>query len=286
MKGFKKLLLASAIVAASSSAFAMQAMDDDSLSSTTGQDGLTITLNNTSVSGAFLKWTDGDGAPLAAVDNGTLPATFPYINAGTVGITDIGLTTFDGVADHPITVTLDAGSTATSGGNSVLSIAVDAPYVKLHLGSIYVGNGALLAATPATVTSLGAGSANDILDFNSDIEISGMKTQLLLGNAVAGSHLITMTSATNINVTIGGLSINDNVGGGSIILGATTISNVALNSTVDVTAGGLVIGSGAQTGMGVDIASIKLGTAASSSIGAVNISNINTGASSMTITGH
>lgn len=274
MQGFKKILLASAIIAASSTSFALQSMDDESLSSTTGQDGLTITLNDTSVSGALLKYTDGDGLT---------GYTFP----GTVAITNLGATTIDTFAvDHPITITLDAGSTAASAGNSVLAIGIDAPYLRLHMDSIYVGNNDLLTSNTAGIPGLGAGSANAILDFNGDIELTGVQTNILLGNAAAGSHLITMTSAAPISISVGGLSINDNVGGGSIILGATTISNVTVNTTVDVIAGGLVVGSGGQTGMAVDIASIRLGTLASASIGAVNISEITTGASSMTITGH
>ena len=44
MKMLKKLALVSAISAISVSAFAMEAMDDEAMATTTGQDGITINI--------------------------------------------------------------------------------------------------------------------------------------------------------------------------------------------------------------------------------------------------
>lgn len=88
MKGLKKLILASAITAASTSAFAMQALDDEALSATTGQDGLTITLG-TDINIGALRILDKDGltgSNVAGTDGpgGVNPVTAfnPYFTTG------------------------------------------------------------------------------------------------------------------------------------------------------------------------------------------------------------
>lgn len=259
MKGLKKLALASAIIAASSSAFAMQAMDDESLSAATGQDGLTITLD-TNISNIDLFWRDADGlGPTSTV----LPS------GGTVLITGLSVT------GTGTTINIDAG---TNTNGSMLNIAVAISNLDIGVKDIYVGNAALYSAT--VLPTSGA-----VLSINNTINISSLNTTVQLG--AGANHLMEMSGTLGTITLTGGLTINDLSvnGGGSIDLGDTTISGIVLNgTTVDVKAGGLVINTGAQTNVNVEIDSLSLGTAAS--IGSVRLANISSGANTITVTGH
>lgn len=255
MKGFNKLVLATAIIAASSTSFAMQSMDDESLSATTGQDGLTITLD-TAVSNIDLFWKDVGGFTGNTGDGSVLVSGLGVTGAGTV-------------------ITIDAGSSAP--GIAVLNVNVNIPTLDLDIGSIYVGDGTLY--DNGVVPAAGA-----VLTINNTLNITNLDVTAQLGNGATNLLALNGTLGT---VTLGGLTITDQSagGGGSIVLGTTTIDGVTLTgTTVNATAGGLVINTGAQANVNVEMASVALGTA--QSIGMVKLANISTGANTMTVTGH
>lgn len=257
MKGLKKLALASAIIAASSSAFAMQAMDDEALSAATGQDGLTINLD-TNISNIDLFWKDAGGFGTSATSDGTVAITgLGVVGSGTV-------------------INIDAG---TNTAGSVLNIGVSIPSLTVNVGKIYVGDGALYTAGTVATT------ATAVLSIDNSIVLNNLNTTVQLGNGSA--HLVEMTGTLGDIILTGGLTITDLAAGygGSIDLGTTTIRGVSVNgTTIDVTAGGLIISSGAQTNVSVEIDSLALGTA--TSIGSVKLANIATGANTITVRGH
>jgi len=108
MKGFTKLALVSAIAAMPVSGFAMEAMDDSSLSAVTGQDGISITLGTNISADIIIHDKDGYGAG-------------NYAGAGAIVLSGFGLN----LAGGNVVVEIDAGAQAA--GDAVLNIAVTTP---------------------------------------------------------------------------------------------------------------------------------------------------------------
>ncbi|MDI1303122.1 MAG: hypothetical protein PSX71_14560 [bacterium] len=265
MKGFNKLVLATAIIAASSCSFAMQAMDDESLSTTTGQAGLTLSLSTT-LTNLDVKWIDRDG----------IAGDLNYANSGAVHITPIGISAIGQV------ITVDAGGTVgDTTGNGQLRIGINttgATTINLNNTKISV------ADAGATGSAIGADTTIIQFDAAAALNIAaGMNTTIKLGNRVGG-HFLTST-ATLPNVTLTGLSIIDAVGGGSITIGTLGLSTVNSVTSIDVVAGGLQIDTTGTTIGEVALEGIRLGSAVSPSIGDVYIANL-TANSVITVTGH
>ena len=265
MKGLKKLVLASAIIAASSSAFAMQAMDDESMSATTGQDGLTISLN-VNMSNLDVKWIDRDG--IVGDPN--------YANAGAVHITPIGISATGQV------ITIDAGGSAgNSTGNGQLRIGMTTT------GATVINlNNTVISVADASPTGSAIGADTPILTFGATAALNisaGMNTTITLGNRVGG-HFLTATAVLP-SISLSNLSINDAVGGGVIALDKIVVNGVNSATAIDVTNTGLTIDTTGTTVGEVGLEGIRLGTAASASIGDVYIANI-TANNVITVTGH
>lgn len=266
MKGFNKLVLATAIIAASSASFAMQAMDDESLSATTGQDGITLSLN-TNLTNLDIKWVDRDGI----VGDPT------YANSGAVHITPIGINAVGQV------ITLDAGGTVgDTTGNGQLRIGINTT------GATTINlNNTVISVADAGATGSNIGLDTNIITFDATAALNiaaGMSTTITLGNRVAGSHFLTST-ATLPSVVLTGMSISDVVGGGSITLDSIGLSAVSSVTAIDVIAGGLVIDTTGTTIGELALEGIHLGTPASASIGDIYIANLNAN-SVITVTGH
>lgn len=239
MKGFKKLILTSAILAASSSALAMQAMDDESLSSTTGQDGLTVILDTNITTN--ITWVDRNGTGTAG-----------YTNAGAVVINNVGISTTG------LRIDIDAGGSAgTATGTGLLNIGITNPNaIVVNLGATTIGVADAMNATTGTLAARSAtGAVSNFITFNAG-------SSLTIAAAAAGTRLLNielgsepgnfMTLNGNMgSIVLTGLNIIDADGGvgGAISVGTLTLANIDLvNSTVNVNSGGLVINTGAGLG--------------------------------------
>jgi hypothetical protein len=295
MKGLKKLVLASAIIAASSSALAMQAMDDQSMSDTTGQDGLTVNLS-TNMTGLTIKWIDRDG----------ITADPAYTHAGGVVISPIGI-----VSPHT-TITIDAGGTAgDTTGNGQLRIGVtmgaagnaaDNTIVNLNNATISVGDAYdKVAGVPPSLatdpTAANVGTTSDIIKFDATAQLTiaaGGTADIRLGSRTAtyvaatdtftGDHLITLnTSIPSLSLT--GMAIVDNVGGGQITIGTLVVNNIVAKAGIDAVPNGLRIDTTGTTLGDVGLEQVRLGTAASAPIGDIYVSGL-TANNVITITGH
>lgn len=322
MKGLKKLILASAITAASTSAFAMQALDDDTMSNTTGQDGLTITLGTDVTIGA-LRIHDKDGLK----DSG-VPAAFDsyFLTDAATNDTD-GTVSGSIVINGPIgikdatttagtTLKIDAGAT-TAGGAPVLHIGVTTSDQIISLGGVTIGvasgNGlnlvdagnAPLAATSTTATILS-------FDAGTTLDVSGTTLNIDLGNQPNGSLVWgtnTMTAKATVATTtdnwklgtvVALSSLNILQGANGIGLANVTVKPNAGNAvanqitqtlSVSVVASGLQIGLNSTDGMDIAVGDIRLGSnytvaSAGASIGTVYIDNLKTGNQTITIAGH
>lgn len=295
MKGFAKLALASAIIAASSGAFAMQALDDDAMSAATGQDGLTIRLD-TNLSGVGVKYIDRDGV----VGDAT------YANAGALIINPIG------VVQSQTQIDIDVGGSTAAGvaGTGMLNISITNPndtVIELNNGTytyawdaagavtrttVTAGTaGTTVAVADADATGSATGTAKDIISFNTDshVIISGSATPAIniqLGNETQGS-MIAMTSDI-ASLTLTGMSINDAGGlnsGGAVTIGTLSVANIHAVNAIDVVAGGLRIDTAGTSIGAVGLEDVRLGDATQATIGDIYITGL-TSNGVITVTGH
>lgn len=272
MKGFKKLILTSAILAASSSALAMQAMDDESLSSTTGQDGLTITLNSNTTD-LKITYVDRDGVTGTA-----------YNNAGAVVIGDTAANTGVDISANGLTIDVDAGGDAGD--------TTGAGMLQIHIGTsaatvIGLQNVKISVADADNTGGSATGARSDIISFDSTAQLTiaanANLMNIQLGNEDQGSMV--HMDANLGNVTLTGLAINDVNSGGSIAIGTLSVQNLHLINDIDVVAGGLQIATAGTTIGEVGLEQVRLGDNTQAAIGDIYISNLNP-VTTITITGH
>ena len=228
MKLFTKLALVSA-VAISSNAMAMQAMDDAALSSTTGQDGISIGIGIAKVEIAKLHVFDGDGldSTLNGADGVSLGGTgdkgaTPGKGAGAITINKVvvsapmladgsGPDTTRMLDSHnlaDLTIDTDGGA-----GKPFLNVAAAVSGLDIYIGEIGVSASNALPAAGATTIRRGAtdtaysasnttGNYNKILS-GLTIKTGKMDANIQLGAAPQGAMIV-------LNTTMqGGLEIKN-----------------------------------------------------------------------------
>lgn len=294
MKLFPQLALVSAI-AISGNAFAMEALNDATLSNTTGQDGITIAIK----------------PPTKQFDARTGTTYFPNAGgatAGFAGVLDVasvrihdkdgyngsnsaGAIVLDGFSlagSQPIIVKIDADGGA-SGAAPLLNVNVDLPDVLvIRTGDISV------AASNGIGAALGTQSAV-ILD-SMDIVMGQASMNIQLGNEAQLSNSGTGTAMINFAGNIDGglqinnLKLNDANSGGSISVDNITLIDTAgtaltLDASINVVAGGLEVRSG---GAPIDIrmSGVTLGDATAVSLGDVELVGVDAAGTMLTISGH
>lgn len=313
----KKLILVAAIAAATSSAFAMEAMDESTLSETTGQAGITVYIAGDTAVGkdelsiGSLRYTDTDGL------NGVSTATYttagqttvagyqsatPYNNKGTLQITGLKVN-YDSMQ-----LDIDVGSTGTlASARTGILLRQNVSNLSLDVGTISLDNGDHLAVG---LNSPSNGSLGGIKLTNMSLG-NGIDMLITPKSSASGLVITPLTNSTDMRVNFGyydtDITGSDtlNVAGavtvpvkafGVKLTGDTTIDVV--NATEGGTAGaGLKIAMGGMSATQVEIGNTNwLGAAGVSPTGGVNISGtdigrigINTlvvGASTITIRGH
>jgi hypothetical protein len=267
MNGFKKLVLASAVLAATSGAYAMEAMDDESMSSTTGQDGLTISLNS-NITDLVITYVDRSGYDVA-------PSSFSSAGAVVIDDVDVGISN--------LVITLDAGGSAgTTAGSGMLNIGVTMASLNIGLGGTVIG----VADAQATGSTVGA--VKGIISFSATaaLSIGSTAMNIQLGNETQGAMVTMGTTISEITLT--GMSINDVAGAnqsGSISIGTLRLSNVTVANSIDVVSGGLRVDTTGTSIASVGLERVVLGDVAQVSIGDIYLSNLDVD-SVITITGH
>lgn len=271
MIGFKKLILTTAILAASSSAMAMQAMDDSSLSATTGQDGITIKMD-TNLSGLGITYVDRDGV----VGDAT------YANSGALVISPVG------IATTGLQVDIDAGgSTGAGTGSGMLQIQITAP----NATTIDLNN-TKISVADANATGSAHGATTDIITFaaGASLVIDGSASPMMtiqLGNESQGAMIKMVSDITSATLT--GLTINDANDAGSVRIDALKLSNVHAVNSINVTTNGLEINTTGTTIGEVGLEGIRLGATATiataASIGDVYITGL-APSGTITVSGH
>ena len=251
MKMLKKLALVSAVSMISAGAFAMEAMDDESMAAATGQDGITILIAPGTRTAAELTALGVSAASQTAIDlttNGVPGADgvfkglsinqvvihdddgWTVAQGGTAATANSGAIVIgDGTAADstvvfadnasPISVVIDAVGDSDSGvalDQPMLNVAISTPQLGIKVGAVYVADSN--SANGATVALDTDGTAHDTrvkIMNKMEIILGAMTTNIQLGNETQGGMI-----AINASL-IGGLSIadfatNDANSGGSI----------------------------------------------------------------------
>ena len=221
MKKFTKLVLATS-VAFSANAMAMQAMDDASLSETTGQDGLTIGIGISKIAIEKLFIHDNDGLAPKGVANeagfgGTSTAGAIVIRGKTDTAPDAAALANPTTATHGVVIGAnydnngdyllasrnladlvidsDAGE-----GNPFINVAAQVSGLDIKVGRI--GVTASGTDDPDSIRRGGAGVVNDIIS-GFDVKTGVINANIQLGAAPQGA-MIKMNS-----VMVGGLEIKN-----------------------------------------------------------------------------
>lgn len=221
MKKFTKLVLATS-VAFSANAMAMQAMDDASLSETTGQDGLTIGIGISKIAIEKLFIHDNDGLAPKGVANeagfgGTSTAGAIVIRGKTDTAPDAAALADPTTATHGVVIganydnngayLLESRNLAdlvidsdAGAGNPFINVAAQVSGLDIKVGRI--GVTASGADDPDSIRRGGAGVVNDIIS-GFDVKTGVINANIQLGAAPQGA-MIKMNS-----VMVGGLEIKN-----------------------------------------------------------------------------
>ncbi len=306
MKLFTKLALVSA-VAVSGSAMAMESMDDSALSSTTGQDGISIGLGISKIAIESMYIHDKDGLATTATFGGTNLGG--KANSGAITITKTGtganadaglvITGSGNVTAGGTTVATTGGSTLASGhfadliidtdggtasstaNNSFLNIGAEVSGLQIDIGAIGVADSNVVA-TDGTTRGI-VGTPNTILSGLS-LTTGTTKANIQLGNSPQGA-MIKLNGSMTGGLKISNLGIVDNGGKGQITIGRIIVSdatsaNLTLDATVAVKPQGLEITAGA-TPTSMYIGDISLSDADYNTGGAMTATTFTTAGSSI-----
>ena len=264
MKMLKKLALVSAISAISVSAFAMEAMDEEAMSATTGQDGITINIvpdaitrtdlaamsvtsgsmdqislganlyKGLSISEIRVHDDDGVGAAGAATANsGAL-----VIGGGLGTVTEVqDRTVIFSKGDKPIQLNIDmigdSNGSAANGG-AMLNIEAKLPTTAIKLGNIYVANSNAAEAgrdadgnVNTALAEVDGTTVSDKVKILDGLEIVLGESKLIiqLGNEDSNNHMIQANSTL-----LGGLSINNFALYDESGSAATTVNDLILSN--------------------------------------------------------
>ena len=227
MKKFTKLVLATS-VAFSANAMAMQAMDDASLSETTGQDGLTIGIGISKIAIEKLFIHDNDGLAPKGVANeagfgGTSTAGAIVIRGKTDTAPDAAALADPTTATHGVVIGANYDNNGAyllasrnladlvidsdaGAGNPFINVAAQVSGLDIKVGRI--GVTASGTDDPDSIRRGGAGVVNDIIS-GFDVKTGVINANIQLGAAPQGA-MIKMNTKMVGGLEIKNLGILDN----------------------------------------------------------------------------
>lgn len=288
MKFFTKVALVSAI-AVSGNAMAMQAMDDGALSSSTGQEGITVKINSPGITIDKLLVHDNDGLDTAATLGGqSLGGTG---NAGAIVINNVSIA--PQVAGGSL-VQLDIDSDGgNASGEAFLNIGVKLAATNISVGSINVGTS---NALPLVNARRGATGENAILS-NINLAMGATDLNIQLGNQPQGA-LIRANGTVTGGISLTGVTLTDADGlaaaggnAGDIVLDSIKLTNA---NSADLS-GDIAINVDSAVGLALTLSNanydayvggVHLGSATAASIGDIEIQGLNLGGTTLLVSGH
>jgi len=266
MKALKKLALVSAVSMISAGAFAMEAMDDESMASATGQDGISILVKPGVLSAAQLTTFGVSAASQDLVDNPSLgyfannDDSFNGLSinrvvihdndgwtaafGGTAGTTDNSgvLVIGDGSAgdstvlfadgSKPIKIDVDMvgdHNGATAGGAAMLNVRITTPRLGIKVGSIGVAdsyNKGADGVDDSSAVAIGTALANDDVDNAGATDGNAYRGRVTIMN---GMEIVMGAAVTNIQ--LGAESQGAMIVLNTSLLGGLAINNFSLNDT-------------------------------------------------------
>lgn len=308
MKLFTKVTLVSAI-AVSGNAMAMQAMDDQSLSAATGQDGITILVAPHTTDAGWTTWSGALTPTAGSIQGGVhIDSVYVHDKDGVTGVTGTGITTpgagaitIDGVdvaSTGPISVRIDTDSNGNTANSAVLNVKVGLQETFISLGEIGVATSNRPASWGVDNTSY-----NKILN-PLELHMGATNMNIQLGAQPQGA-MIKVSGSMIGGFAINGLELFDNDGvagatnpgliaGGSIYVGSIALSDaggtdLTVAADIDVAAAGLVLTSNGGP-MDVRISDVRLGNVAAAgsaaSIGDIELLGVNATGTQLIIRGH
>ena len=282
MKILTKVALVSAM-AISANAMALQSMDDESLSATTGQDGVTISLTGPiSMDYLAIVDTDGVGASGTAVHGITTSSAGAIV----IGKEGSGLTITPTGAIN-LVIDADGGNATGTGAGPVLNIAANLGNTTINGVAISVANSDATGAVIGTSAGAVGSKRVEVLDLG-NITLNGLSANIQLGSQPQGS-LIKLNSTINGGLVISNLALksgaNHGIGLGAVTVKDGTGNNLTLALSLNTTDNGLEISG--ITPMNISASSLTLGnlTTPTPDLGAMYIKNLNVG-TSVAIRGH
>ncbi|OUY07759.1 putative pilus system protein FilA [Acinetobacter populi] len=281
MKLFTKIALVSAMaISANAMASQLQALDDETLSATTGQDGISIQISaptSGSITIDKVNVHDTDGFGTATAGAITLGNHFDSANQVKVNLG----------AGTTIGVDIDAGKNGSNA--ATLNVAITLPSsFSIDTGDIGVQGSSGSAADYGTADSL-VGTNTKILD-TMNIALGGTTLNVQLGHEEQGA-MIKLTGTIANGITISNLALNDDNGApianggtetaGSLNIGTLKITDsgvtsLGLNSDIDIDATGLIIKDNSTTKKDIIITRLGLGDVAGPKIGDVEVLGLST----------
>ena len=284
---FKKLALAAAIATVPAVGFSVETLEDTDLGGVTGQDGIEMAIN-IGVAGIAtdVYVHDKDG--------------FSAVGAGTTGYSFDGAIVIDGLAiavgGANITVAIDAGDFAVSGGAPILNVNVTLPAaLTISTGDITVANSQI----DDGVSARGVEDQSGVILSSMDIVLGSTTLNIQLGNeaqtgSLAGTDMIVVNAAITGGLTVSNFALNDGSSGASIGMSSMRVedagagTDLTVLADVNVTAAGIVIGLGqlgSGTGMSVEIVDQYLGTTTAGYVGDISLVGLNLNGTTITISG-
>jgi len=299
MKMLKKLALVSAISAISVSAFAMEAMDDETMSATTGQDGITILISPAAKTGSELVGLNADisEATLDAIDaGGTVSAA--------AAATDTTNKAFKGLSIKQIVVHDNDGleNNATYGGNAntvnsgalvigdgtkqTVVFADDTTPIEVKLDMVGDSNGAtggggamlnIAITTPklaiqtgdiyvADSYNTGALGVDESAATTADVALTGDDVDNA-GATDGNAHRGRVKIMSGIGIVMGGattvIQLGNEAQGAMIRANTSIIGGLTINNFELIDANGM--------GAAVDAGSIKVGSLVMKDVGGANL---------------
>jgi hypothetical protein len=276
----KITIAALCLLVMSQSGFALQILDDASMSEVSGQDGITITINTPDGVNARIIWTDHDGLqPIAGENYGIANPIKGSLVLGE-GTPDKNFRISAG--STVINVDADAGTTTP-----LLNIAIKLPDdLTIDTGNIYVAgrNGSNQLVNQAKIMN------------NMTIKLGGLNMNLQLGSAPQGD-LVKVTGVINDGIRISNIGIlaadtldpDVGIGMDEVVIKDTGASpNLTFNGLkVAVLPSGLKITPSDGKIVDVLASNLRFGNLINDDgIGDVAIVGLKLGGTSLTISGH
>lgn len=318
MKLFTKVTLVSAI-AVSGNAMAMQAMDDQSLSAATGQDGITILVAPHTTDVGWAPWAAAKTFNTGSLSGGVhIDNVYVHDKDGAAGIitgASAGAITIKGVdlaSNGPIRVLIDADANGNTANSAVLNVKVGLQETFIKLGEIGVAKSNRGGATPSWgIDNPATGSSYNKILNPLELHLGDTSMNIQLGAQPQGAMIKVSGSMTG-GLAINGIELFDTDGvatspsallktPGSIYIGSIAMSDtggtdLTVAADIDVSAAGLVLTNNGGR-MDVRISDVRLGNVdlssatppgpdSTKSLGDIELVGVNATGTQLIIRGH